>query len=62
MLHAATVRKILRGIKQGESWAVHQDVVYQIVTEARRQNMAVEITEYEANPFLRVVRLCKTGA
>lgn len=62
MLHIATVRKILRGIRKGESWAVHQDVVDQIVAEARRQNMAVEVTEYEANPFLRVVRLCETGA
>lgn len=62
MLHIATVRKILRGIKRGESWAVHQDVVDQIVTEAQRQNMAVEVIEYEANPFLRIVQLCETGA
>ena len=62
MLHIATVRKILRGIEKGESWAVHQDVVDQIVAEARHQNMTVEVTEYEANPFLRVVRLCETGA
>lgn len=63
MLHIRTVRKTVKRIVAGEQVAVHQDIVDQIVAEARRQGVPVEVVEHRTpdglldDPLLRVIRL-----
>lgn len=68
MLHINTVRKNIRRIQAGEKIVVHQDIVEQIVTEARRQGVPVKVVEHRTpdglldDPLLRVIRLAETTA
>lgn len=63
MLHIRTVRKTVKRIVAGEQVVVHQDIVDQIVAEARRQGVPVEVVEHRTpdglldDPLLRVIRL-----